>query len=186
MQISQIFGRDYPNNKKSVFKYESDYYYDIELQSMNNNNGWIINIQKKQFQSTFKKNVNEVVFKEFLSDAEYFIALNEDRVEVGWMSISYMKWNKTARLWDIDVTEGYRRQGIGKKLIEFGLSKAKEWKCRALVLECQSSNYPAISFYLKNQFNLTGFDLIAYSNQDIEKHEVRLEMSRKLISNNNS
>ncbi len=79
LRISQIFSKDYPNNKKSVFKYESDYYYDVKLQSMNNNNGWIINIQKKLFQSTFKKNVNEVVFKEFLSDAEYYIALNEDR-----------------------------------------------------------------------------------------------------------
>lgn len=182
LRISQIFSKDYPNNKKSVFKYESDYYYNIELQSINNN-GWIINIQKKQFQSTFKKNVNEVVFKEFLSDAEYYIALNEDRTEVGRICISYQRWNNTARVWDIDVIEEYRRQGIGRKLLEFGLSKAKKWKCRAIVLECQSSNYPAISFYLKNEFELTGFDLIAYSNQDIENHEVRLEMSRKLIFN---
>lgn len=90
------------------------------------------------------------------------------------------RWNNIARLWDINVNEENRRKSIGKKFLEFGLAKAKEWKCRAIVLECQSSNYPAISFYLKNDFKLTGLDLIAYSNQDIEKHEVRLEMSRKL------
>ena len=180
LQIKQIFSKDYPNNKKSVFKYESDYYYDIELQSMENNNGWIINIQKKQFHLTFKKNISEFVFKEFLSDAEYYFALDEDGTELGWICISYQRWNNIARLWDINVNEENRRKSIGKKFLEFGLAKAKEWKCRAIVLECQSSNYPAISFYLKNDFKLTGLDLIAYSNQDIEKHEVRLEMSRKL------
>lgn len=89
LQIKQIFSKDYPNNKKSVFKYESDYYYDIELQSMENNNGWIINIQKKQFHLTFKKNISEFVFKEFLSDAEYYFALDEDGTELGWICISY-------------------------------------------------------------------------------------------------
>ncbi|MFX1378221.1 MAG: GNAT family N-acetyltransferase [Promethearchaeota archaeon] len=178
MKIIQIFSKDYPNNKKSVFTYESDYYYDIKLQTTSKNRGWRISIQKKKFYSIFKKQKEELVFNDFIKDADYYTMVNEEGEEYGWICISHQKWNNTARLWNIDVKQDYRKQGIGKKLLEYGISKAKEWNCRALTLECQSSNFPAISFYLQNDFNLTGFDLIAYSNQDIEKHEVRLEMSR--------
>ena len=44
-----------------------------------------------------------------------------------------------------------------------------------LVLETQSCNVPAINFYLKQSFTLIGFDIAAYSNDDVEKKEVRLE-----------
>ncbi|MFX0021795.1 MAG: GNAT family N-acetyltransferase [Candidatus Hermodarchaeota archaeon] len=183
MKIIQIFSKDYPNNKPSLFTYESEFYYDIKIQTISKRKGWKINIQKKRFQTPFKKHVEELVFTNFLREAEYYVALNEDGLEAGWISISKQKWNNTARLWGIDVKKEYRRRGIGKMLLEYGISKAKEWNCRALILECQSSNYPAISFYFKNDFDLTGFDLIAYSNQDLEKHEVRFEMSRILNFN---
>ena len=183
MNIIQIFSKDCPNNKTSLFTYESDFYYDIKIQTISVRKRWKINIQKKRFQTTFKKYVEELIFNDFIREAEYYVALNEDYIEIGWFSISKQKWNNTARLWGIDVKKECRRQGIGTILLEYGISKAKEWKCRALILECQSSNYPAISFYFQNGFNLTGFDLISYSNEDIEKHEVRLEMSRKLNFN---
>ena len=83
----------------------------------------IINIQKKGFHLTFKKNISEFVFKEFLSDAEYYIVLDEDGTELGWICISYQRWNNTARMWDINVLEENRRNGIGKKLLEFGWYK---------------------------------------------------------------
>ena len=34
----------------------------------------------------------------------------------------------------------------------------------------------AIAFYLSQGFSLMGFNACEYSNQDIEKHEVRIEM----------
>ena len=49
-----------------------------------------------------------------------------------------------------------------------------------IVLETQSCNKNAIAFYRKNGFEIIGFDLYAYSNDDQERHEVRLEMRKKL------
>ena len=49
-----------------------------------------------------------------------------------------------------------------------------------IVLETQSCNENAIAFYRKNGFEIIGFDLYAYSNDDPERHEVRLEMGKKL------
>lgn len=51
---------------------------------------------------------------------------------------------------------------------------------RMIVLETQSCNENAIAFYRKNGFEIIGFDLYAYSNDDPERHEVRLEMGKKL------
>ncbi len=49
-----------------------------------------------------------------------------------------------------------------------------------LVLETQSCNAPAIDFYVKNGFILIGFDSTAYSNEDVVKKEVRIEMGLAL------
>ena len=49
-----------------------------------------------------------------------------------------------------------------------------------IVLETQSCNEAAIAFYRKNGFSIIGFDLYAYSNNDPERHEVRIEMGKKL------
>lgn len=57
---------------------------------------------------------------------------------------------------------------------------AKEARARMLVLETQSCSVQAISFYLKHGFELVGIDSAAYSNDDIEKGEVRLEFGRRI------
>ena len=85
-----------------------------------------------------------------------------------------------ARIWDIFIDPQYQRQGIGTKLMQLAEKRAREWKCRALILECQTSNVKAINFYLKCNYELIGCDTICYSNNDIEKNEVRLEMAKFL------
>ncbi len=60
------------------------------------------------------------------------------------------------------------------------MDKAKEiadvQKRRAIILETQSCNTNAIEFYLHEGFELMGFDSCCYSNNDIEKHEVRINL----------
>ena len=38
----------------------------------------------------------------------------------------------------------------------------------------------AIAFYRKHGFEMIGFDLYAYSNADPERHEIRVEMGKRL------
>lgn len=47
---------------------------------------------------------------------------------------------------------------------------------RAVILETQSCNVGAVGFYLHEGFTLIGFDTCCYSNRDIERREVRLEL----------
>ena len=51
---------------------------------------------------------------------------------------------------------------------------------RMTVLETQTCNENAIAFYKRNGFSIIGFDLYSYSNDDPERHEVRIEMGKKL------
>lgn len=57
---------------------------------------------------------------------------------------------------------------------------ARERGARMLVLETQTWDVPAIDFYLAFRFKLVGFDVAAYSNEDVERKEVRLELGLKL------
>lgn len=53
---------------------------------------------------------------------------------------------------------------------------AKKQNRRAIILETQSCNTSAIGFYLHEGFELIGFDTCCYTNADIERHEVRLDL----------
>ena len=76
--------------------------------------------------------------------------------------------------------ETYRNSGIGTKLIHAIEEIAISLKVRMIVLETQTCNEKAIAFYRKNGYAVIGFDLYSYSNHDLEDHEVRIEMGKKV------
>jgi ribosomal protein S18 acetylase RimI-like enzyme len=180
MKIKQIFEKDYPNNKKELFMYTSEYYYELNLTKKSRDEGWMFEWTKKPFSEPFVKRGEEVLFEDFKGDAEYYVLLNDKEHEIGILVIGKIQVNNTARIWDISVDQKFQRYGFGTKLIEYAEERARSWGARAMIVECQSSNYKAIQFYRKNGFELTGFDLIWYSNMDIHKHEVRFEMAKLL------
>ena len=73
-----------------------------------------------------------------------------------------------------------RGRGVGAALLNAMLDTARASGARMAVLETQSCNENAIAFYRRNGFDIIGFDLYAYSNTDPDRHEVRVEMGRKL------
>ena len=73
-----------------------------------------------------------------------------------------------------------RGSSVGTVLLDAIQEAAAASGARMIVLETQSCNENAIAFYRKNGFEIIGFDLYAYSNDDPERHEVRLETGKKL------
>lgn len=73
-----------------------------------------------------------------------------------------------------------RGSSVGTVLLDAIQEAAAASGTRMIVLETQSCNENAIAFYRKNGFEMIGFDLYAYSNDDPERHEVRFEMGKKL------
>ncbi len=85
-------------------------------------------------------------------------------------------WSNRLMVTELWVHEKLRRKGIGHALMEIAKQQANLEHRRAIILETQSCNVPAISFYLKEGFELIGFDSCCYSNNDIDRKEVRLDM----------
>jgi len=80
------------------------------------------------------------------------------------------------RITNILIQPEYRDLGYGSTLMHLAKKIGQEEGMRELILETQSCNLKAIDFYLKHGFTVVGIDLSAYTNQDVESKEVRLEM----------
>lgn len=180
MKIKQIFKEDYPESKKEVFTYTSEHYYELSLTKKPRDEGWIFEWTKKPFSEPFIKKGEGHLFENYKEDAEYYVLLSDEEQEIGKLVIGKIHVNNTARVWDIVVDENYLKRGFGTKLMQYAEERARSWGCRAMIVECQSSNFNAIQFYQKSGFDLIGFDLIWYSNTDVENHEVRFEMGKVL------
>ena len=107
-------------------------------------------------------------------------AFEGDRL-TGFVEGFLEKWNNRYRISNICVFDhADRRSGVGTRLMGAILEEAVRSGARMAVLETQSFNCKAISFYKKNGFQLIGFDRYAYSNHGPEEHHMRIEMGRKL------
>ena len=73
-----------------------------------------------------------------------------------------------------------RNSGIGHMLLKQIMIDAFKSNARMAVLETQSYNSKAISFYKKNGFEIIGFDRYAYSNNGPKEHNMRIEMGKSL------
>ena len=160
--------------RRLLFRYQTEYYYDVELKE---GEGWEVLLVRKPFGQRVEKEFEDTLLGDWLEDPQLYGA-TEDGAWAGYLELSHEKWNNRMRISNIWVAEGFRRKGIGGLLMEEAVATARRAGARALVLETQSCNDPAISFYRKHGFSLIGFDLTAYSQEDAAKREVRLEFSR--------
>jgi streptothricin acetyltransferase len=83
-------------------------------------------------------------------------------------------WHNAARLWNIAIDRAYRRQGLGRELMQRAIAWAREQGLRAIWLETQTNNLPACRFYHALGFRLGGLDDHLYSNDDLDEREVAL------------
>ena len=119
-------------------------------------------------------------FGEWLEDPAAFGAF-EGGTLLGFVEGSPESWNNRYRISNICVFENAERsRGIGTALMAAIQNAAAATGARMIVLETQTCNEAAIAFYKKNGFSIIGLDLYSYSNADPERHEVRLEMGKKL------
>ena len=134
----------------------------------------------KRFDAPVERSFDDVFFGEWLEDPVAFGAFVGE-VLVGYAEGSRESWNNRFRLSNICVfDDAVRGGGVGSKLLAAIEGAARAAGARMLVLETQSCNENAIAFYRKNGFQMIGFDLYAYSNDDPARREVRIEMGKKL------
>jgi len=89
-------------------------------------------------------------------------------------------WNNTLFLWNLHVAVRHQRKGIGSRLSQELIAHARQHGFRAIVLETQNTNVPAIQLYKRFGFDIEGIDLALYSNTDLIDGEIAFFMTLKL------
>ena len=160
--------------RKFTAQYETSGYYDIRTAEGG------FSIDYVPFAAPVERSFDDVFFGEWLEDPAAFGAFEDGRL-LGYAEGSPESWNNRFRISNICVFDAERRgSGVGTALMNAIQAAAQTSGARMIVLETQSCNENAIAFYKKNGFEIIGFDLYSYSNTDPERHEIRIEMGKKL------
>jgi len=132
---------------------------------------------------------NPYVKKFDLFDTERFDALLRyncsfgayiDDLLIGLAIAEIHSWNNTLWIHEFHLAEGYRNQGIGRRLMQEVSQKARDEKLRAIVCETQNTNTSAIGFYRSLGFRIEGIDISHYSNKDYPDGEIAIFMKLRL------
>lgn len=86
------------------------------------------------------------------------------------------EWSNRLMVTELWVHEKLRRQGVAHRLMAIVKEQAILEHRRAIILETQSCNVGAIRFYESEGFAPIGIDSCCYSNRDLERKEVRINM----------
>lgn len=105
----------------------------------------------------FQKTPEKVTLtlEQLTEDKNFFqclVAETSDKIIVGFASFffAYYSWSgKALYLDDLYVTDKYRKQGIGKKLLDSVIELAKNEQCKKVRWQVSNWNTSAIEFYKK-------------------------------------
>ena len=162
---------------KLEYEYTTNQHYKVEIS--HTKKSWTARLTLAPLPEPVQKRFEGRLFADHVEEPRAFAATYDSK-QIGWIELGYQEWNNRMRIWQLLVKKEHRGKGIGTKLMQHAVELSKQRGARMLVLETQSCNVKAIQFYLKHGYELIGFDTTAYSNQDIEKSEVRLELGLTL------
>lgn len=102
-----------------------------------------------------------------LVPAEYCLGVFVRDELVGIALAEPQWWNRSLWVWEFHVAAEYRGRGLGHRLMNALVERARAAKLRAIVCETQNTNVPAIRFYRAVGFRTEGVDISYYTNEDM-------------------
>ena len=158
----------------------SDSYYDVEIAPMDNE-GCTIRLVRKKAEKEIIHTPEEYDFPDSLyqdhwEKAQAYGIVGDNGELLACIEVCPEEWSNRLMVTELWVDDSLRKQGIGKMLMDKAKEIAKLQNRRAIILETQSCNTNAIGFYLHQGFELIGFDKCCYTNKDIERREVRINL----------
>lgn len=159
-----------------IFEYDSELYYDVRIRDTRQ--GFAVEFVRMPFPVLRHKWMVNRMYAPYGGDSEAYGILDGDKL-VAALELGPETHNRL-RILNLVVDKLYRGRGYGRRLMDYAKEIAAIRGHRAIVLETQSCNAGAIGFYLSQGFTLAGFDAFAYSNEDVDHKEVRLEMACRL------
>ncbi len=175
MNISRLDKTHY--NKEIVYEYVTTGHYKATVKMTNTS--FTFDFVHETFETPITKSFTDILVPDYLEHPAAFGIFVKD-VLIACIVLEHETYNNRLRIVQLLVQNEYRHQGIGKALMQHALDYAHNIKARAIVLETQSCNEPAIRFYVSCGYHFIGCDVISYTNNDIENNEIRIEMGKMI------
>lgn len=116
------------------------------------------------------------LYEDYRPDSRAYGMVDDDGNLIAAIEIEPEGWSNRLRVHELWVDDRCRKRGIGRALMNLAKDEARKNGHRMVMLETQSCNTNAIGFYLHEGFTLIGFDACCYTNNDLERKEVRIEL----------
>lgn len=163
-------------------RYTTEEYYDVDLHKTAD--GYDIAIHRKRFDTPVTHFPEEYDFPDKLYQDHWekayawgIVEEKDDKRELlACIETCPEEWSNRLMVTELWVHEKIRRQGVAHALMAIAKEQAVLEHRRAIILETQSCNVGAITFYQKEGFEPIGFDTCCYGNRDVERKEVRINM----------
>ncbi len=163
-------------------RYTTEEYFDVRIEK--GTQGYQIDLQRSRFDKPVSHYPEEYDFPDKLYQPHWENACAWGVVEekdggkelLACIETCPEQWSNRLMVTELWVSEKLRRQGVGHRLMAIAKEQAAREQRRAIILETQSCNVGAISFYQQEGFEVIGFDSCCYSNRDLERKEVRIDM----------
>ena len=158
----------------------SDGWYDFEIKPLDQS-GCSVSIVRKAAEREIVHTPEEYdfpdkLYQDYWEKAEAYGVLGEAGELLACIELCPEEWSNRLMVTELWVSEGLRGRGLGKRLMDKAKEIAVQQKRRAIILETQSCNTKAIGIYLRQGFELIGFDTCCYTNDDIGRREVRVNL----------
>ena len=158
----------------------NDSYYDVEIDPLDYD-GCTIRLVRKQAEEEIVHTPEEydfpdALYQDYWENAEAFGVVGENGVLMACIEVCPEEWSNRLLVTELWVSEELRGIGVGRRLMNKAKEIAQEQDRRAIILETQSCNTKAIGFYLHEGFEIIGLDTCCYTNNDIERREVRINL----------
>ena len=158
----------------------SDSYYDVEIRPLDSA-GCTVSLVRKPAEKEIVHTPEEYDFPDSLyqdhwEKAEAYGVTGKDGALLACIEICPEEWSNRLLVTELWVSEAIRGKGVGKRLMDKAKEIAVRQGRRAVILETQSCNTNAIGFYLHQGFELIGLDTCCYTNDDISRREVRINL----------
>ncbi|MCR5531042.1 MAG: GNAT family N-acetyltransferase [Lachnospiraceae bacterium] len=165
-----------------MMRYTTEEYFDVEISE--SPDAYEAKFVKKKFDTPVTHTPEEYDFPDSLYQDHWekaeaygmYTEENGERKLLACIEVCPEEWSNRLMVTELWVDDSLHRQGIGTALMNKAKEVAKAQGRRAVILETQTCNVRAIAFYKSQGFQLLGFDVNCYTNRDIERHEVRINL----------
>ena len=159
---------------------KSDSYYDFVLSPLNSE-GCTVSLVRKPVEIEIVHTPEEYdypdsLYQDYWEGAEAYGVVSDSGEMLACIEVCPEEWSNRLMVTELWVSEVLRGKGIGKRLMDKAKEVAVSQGRRAVILETQSCNTNAIGFYLHQGFEMIGFDTCCYTNNDIGRKEIRINL----------